>query len=355
MSASDKTSVTSRRWTVNAALLLLCLGFPCFAQTTSETDQSPQTFKGHTDRVNSVAFSPDGKMLVGGSEDNTVRLWEVATGKLLRTISHNGKVRSVAFSPDGKILASGSGPPAANEKKGKGDGPGAVQLWNSQTGQLIRTMRSRWVVWCIAFSPDGKILAGGTGSLAGVRGETILWSVRTGQLIKTLRPSRGVSDVEFSPDGKILASGNGYDDSEKYAGDVKLWNVRTGRLKRVLRADDCYPVDSVAIASNGQILASGTVGNVRLWNLQAGKQVRMLSGFRMTSVVFSPDGKMLAYTNEKDGTYTEVNLCDTQTGKLKHLLSSSGYGRVGHIAFSPDGKMLAGASDSNEVILWQIK
>jgi hypothetical protein len=148
---------------------------------------------GHSDPVAAVAFSPDGKTLASGSQDNTIKLWEAATGQLIRTLSgHTDPVTSVAFSPDGKTLASGS----ADQH--------TMKLWEAATGQFIRTFsgHSRWIT-SVAFSPGRKTLA--SGSLD----QTIkLWEAGTGQLIRTLSGHTDpVTSVAFSPDGKTLASG----------------------------------------------------------------------------------------------------------------------------------------------------
>ncbi|NCS57349.1 MAG: WD40 repeat domain-containing protein, partial [Microcystis aeruginosa G11-04] len=169
--------------------------------------------EGHYSYVYSVNFSPDGKTLVSGSWDNTIKLWDVETGQEIRTLKgHDNSVYSVNFSPDGKTLVSGS---ADN----------TIKLWNVETGQEIRTLKGHdSSVRSVNFSPDGKTLVSGSGD------KTIkLWNVETGQEIRTLKGHDSVVySVNFSPDGKTLVSGS--DDKT-----IKLWNVETGQEIRTLK------------------------------------------------------------------------------------------------------------------------
>ena len=183
-----------------------------------DIDQSFKRLVGHTAQVWSVAFSPDGQILVSGSPDQTVRLWDVNTGQCLKTLTgHTGGVRSVAFSPKSQTVASGSGDQT-------------VRLWDVNTGQCLKTLAGHtgWVV-SVAFSPDGQSLASGSSDRT-VR----LWDVNSGQHLKTLAGhNNGVEPVAFSPDGRLLASGS-VDET------IKLWDVQSGECLKTLRSDRPY-------------------------------------------------------------------------------------------------------------------
>ncbi|MCA2914749.1 hypothetical protein, partial [Microcystis sp. M022S1] len=210
--------------------------------------------EGHDNSVLSVNFSPDGKTLVSGSDDKTIKLWNVETGKEIRTLyGHDNSVTSVNFSPDGKTLVSGSD-------------DNTIKLWNVETGQEIRTLYGHdSYVSSVNFSPDGKTLVSGSYD------KTIkLWDVETGQEIRTLYGHDNfVYSVNFSPDGKTLVSGS----NDK---TIKLWNVETGQEIRTFKGHDSY-VYSVNLSPDGKTLVSGSNDKtIKLWNVETGQEIRTL-------------------------------------------------------------------------------
>ncbi|MBD2184912.1 serine/threonine-protein kinase [Aerosakkonema funiforme] len=162
------------------------------------------TLTGHSNSVNSVAFSPDGQTLASGSFDDTIKIWDIRSGKLKTTLTgHSNWVRSVAFSPDGQTLASGSR-------------DNTIKIWDIRSGQLKTTLTGHSDnVNSVAFSPDGQTLASGSDD------KTIkIWDIHSGQLKTTLTGhSNDVNSVAFSPDGQTLASSGSYDNT------IKLWRI----------------------------------------------------------------------------------------------------------------------------------
>jgi parallel beta-helix repeat protein len=220
------------------------------------------TLTGHTDWVRSVAFSPDGRLLASGSADYTIKLWEVASGREVRTLTgHTWTVTSVAFSPDGRLLASGS-----RDK--------TIKLWDVASGSLVRTLSGPTDdVNSVAFSPDGRLLASdfcgryelGRGC---VQGEIRLWEVASGREVRTLSGhTYAVRSVAFSPDGRLLASGSRDETINAIRERIKLWEVASGREVRTLTGHT-WAVTSVAFSPDGRLLASGSGDRtIKLWDI----------------------------------------------------------------------------------------
>jgi WD40 repeat protein len=160
------------------------------------------TLRGHGDWVWSVTFSPGGKFLASGSDDETVKVWEVGSWREVATLRHGSSVWSVTFSPGGKFLASGSDDET-------------VKVWAVGSWREVATLRGHedWVR-SVTFSPDGKFLASGSDD------KTVkVWAVGSWREVATLRGHEyWVYSVSFSPDGKFLASGS-------KDNTVKVWEV----------------------------------------------------------------------------------------------------------------------------------
>jgi WD40 repeat protein len=340
-----------------AAVLLCCIiACPCRAEALKERLTFPEQDVG----VWSTTLSPDGKTLVMGLQDGTIKLWDASTTKVKSVlVSHNHGVVALAFSPDGKTLASGS-----RDK--------TLKLWNVSTGRNVAT----WVpraedagrpldlsdqsqfndVACVAFSPDGKTLASGSMDKA-IR----LWDIPTGRKVATLRGHADeVHSLAFGPDGKLLASAGG---------DVKLWDVAKRTAKATFRGplvllspDESVMINkagrSVAFSPDGRTLAVGGGRALGLWDVSSGRYAFSFSGFKglVEAVSFSPDGRSLAAGGpteevEEGRELSEVRLLSVPSGECVGTLRQQTNFHC--VVFSPDGNALTTGTPLS-VKVWQV-
>ena len=326
------------------------------------TGKELRSFTGHMGFVTSVAFSPDGRSVLSGSWDKTLSLWEVATGKELRRFGgHAGRIQSVALSPNGRFALSGSCG-AFSEKKGEAYKciKGALKLWEVATGKELRTFSGHNnIVESVAFSPDGHF------ALSGSADTTLkLWSVASGKLLHNfIGHSAAINSVAFSPDGRFVLSGSCDANDEMSSctkGSVKLWNVATGDEVRSFIGHAGY-VFSVAFSPDGRFALSGDDRSVlpddgkrlnsemKLWDVATGKELRSFTGHTNTvrSVAFSPDGRF-ALSGSGDST---LKLWEMATGK--ELRSFSGHtNATNSAAFSSNGRYALFGDDT--LHLWDV-
>ncbi len=350
------------------------------------TGRRLRTFEGHAHCVEAVAFSPDGKRVLTGSSDDMAILWDVASGQRLRTFIGGGhsdvfpssepaRVKiggSVAFSPDG-------------EKAFTGSLDGTASLWDIPTGRRLRTFEGDPDGVCSAtFSPNGKrlFLGGDRASIWDIESGKEQWSfnrkfydnwdvclspdkkllavagdgddrpgvfsLETGKRILELRPKDGCElDFAFGPSGKILLVGEcepNYHGPDN--GSAILWDIDSGRKLRTFNA---HVVDSGAISPDSRTMLIEFMGEAIIYDITTGRRLLKLEGDKSSGrpVTFCPNG-----TTVVTGTWEDTAiLWDVQTGRKLRTFKGHA-GRVESVAFSPDGKTILTGFSDGKGILW---
>jgi WD40 repeat protein/murein L,D-transpeptidase YafK len=313
--------------------LALLLPIVCALTATrprAQTDPLIGLFLGYTKAVNAAALSADGRQALSGGQDNVLRLWDTATGLLLRTFdAQTNSINSVAFSPDGRQILTGG-----NDSR--------VQLWDLGTGKIVKTMEGHTgEVTSIAFSP------GAVQALSGSKDKTVkLWDVAAGQLLKTFEGHSGeVLSVAFSPDGRQVLSAS----ADK---TLKLWDVETGQLLKTFEGHT-NEVTSAALSPDGRQALSGSRDKtVKLWDAAAGQPLKTFEGHsdEVLSVAFSPDGRRILSAS-KDKT---LKLWDAGSGELIKTFEGHLDG-VTSAVFSSDGRRALSGSADKTLKLWDVE
>ena len=283
-------------------------------------------------RLHCIAFSPDGKRLVcgehaEGSATKTIRIWDLATGRLLHAIrDHKAGVVAIAFSPDGATMASAS----ADQ---------TICLRDGVTGQeLRRLIGHHGAVRSVAFSPDGKILAS-----AGDDRTIRVWDTLTGRELRRLMGHQAeVMSVCFSRDGQYLGSGS-------RDRTVRLWEAATGKERGVLRGHQ-DAVLRVAFAPDSKTMASASIDKtIQLWDVREGKNVGILEGHHMevNSLSYSPNGKILASASSDH----RIRLWDLETRRELHPQAGHQEAPVA-LGFLGGGNMLVSLGQDRTMRWW---
>jgi len=279
------------------------------------------TIQGQNEGIWSVAFSPDQRSIVTGSQDQTATVWDAASGRELFLLSgHTASVRSVAFSPDGKRIATGSLDHTA-------------KLWDAQSGTEILTLKGHsGPIASVAFSADSQRI----GTASSDRSAQI-WDVGTGAVLLTLKGhTRDVNSIAFSPDGKRIVTGS----SDKTAA---VWDAVTGRTLLTLKGHT-DAVCSAAFSPDGTKIVTGSRDrSAKLWDARTGKELRTLGGHSgvVCAASFSPDGSRLVTV----GATNSAKVWDAADGR--ELFTLNGHTRpVTSAVFSADGtRILTGSTD----------
>ena len=370
--------------------------------------------RGHTDKVTSIALSPDGRVIVSASFDDTIRLWDSATGQTVEELSikkmplfavsispdgqyiaysyavdedcsvyiwnlnknchqcvlkgHESVIRSISFSHDGSSLVT-----ASND--------GTIRIWDITKGKCKKVMRDDGkFMLSTAYSPDDSFIA-----VASYDKYVRIWSAVSGKLIHKLEGHTDiVTNVSFSPDGGMLASGS----EDK---TICIWDTNTWECKRVLKGHNRF-VTSTVFSPDGLFLVSGSLdGTIRFWETEDGQCVCVLKGHtdRVNTVLFHQGGQLVISSSDdatiriwelfgdepesvslhdascfksspenSDGTliagvdgYSDICVME----KDSKTILCKGYGHIDDVCcvvFSPDNKYIASASLDKTVRIW---
>lgn len=310
------------------------------------TGDEVTTFDMHTGPVNAAAFSPDGRWVVTASDDHTARVWEAATGSEVTTFEgHESLVKSATFSPDGRRVVSASW-------------DGTARVWEAATGKqltvltrgqdtvVLGTGERRTVTWRMlsaAFSPDGRrIVTTSNDSKAHV------WEVSTAKQVTVFKghaPSfAGVVAAEFSPDGRWVVTAS-------WDSTARVWEAATGREVTTFRGHTGW-VLAAAFSPDGRwVVTGGSDHTARVWEAATGKEVRTIQGHNafVTSAAFSPDGQRFV----TGSTAGRARVWDVATGSQVAVFH--GYTSLPKaVAYSPDGRLVATANSDHTTRVWDV-
>jgi len=306
--------------------------------------------EGNVTPVSCVAYSPDGSQFAACAD--AISVWDAAAGRRLRVLQGH-EVYDVAFSPDGKLLASGSG-----------GLDGSVRLWDWASGEEIRKFPGQeWVQACrVAFSPDGNLLAAlyRRETLPGIDVSNVrLWRVGTGEQLLELGPVDGAGWLlAFSPDGSMLAC------ACRGSAPVFSWDLPAGTERPPFDVAGQPPWKPVGLSNDAGIVVDFDRGSgaVRFWELATGRMIRSISvpGERVWRAAFSGHNDLVAVPSmvlsaERLRTGPRVlRVLDAATGRELVKFDTKEDGSVLAAAFSPDGKRLVTGMSNTTILVWDL-
>jgi Tol biopolymer transport system component len=321
--ASSRRSPRSMAVVAAAAIFLIAAGAYLFYQ--AESQPLVRTLTGHGADADSIAFTPDGKLIAAGGWDASIQIWTAADGQQQLPGIAGFQGHAAPFSPDGKTIAGGSG--------------NNVVIWDAVSTRVLHTYSGHSdKVLSVAFSPNGKLLAS-----SGSDHMVFVWDIAGSQAGRQLTGHSGeVYSVAFSASGKWIASA-GFDQR------VIVWDVASGQAVKTLTGANKMTA-AIFTSDDGWLATSGWDGNITVWDTNTWQIVRLMPGDGqiVMTIAFSPDNKLIA----AGGYDNAVKVWSAATGAL--LRTFTGHtAAVWGVGFSPDGKWIASASSDKTVKIWK--
>jgi len=292
--------------------------------------------QGHTHRLRSVCFSPNGNLILSTAFDNSIKIWDSKSGMLIRSLDTDATTDNARFSPDGKRIVSTQ----------RND---FIKIWDSETGKIICKIDNKsYNTNAASFSPDGKYVLSPTG---------YVWESTSGKFIRKFsadlqdshseEPSREIDNATYSPDGKSIASTR--------ENDIVIWNAENGNIIHIIEGEKIEinkkGVDCVNYSQDGKFIVSThpSENMIKIWNSNTGKLVRSFTGHLglYSFVYFSPDGKYILSISFG----RPIIVFNSNTGDIVHVLNSNCF--CENACFSPDGRYIAGALFDGSIRIWE--
>lgn len=290
-------------------------------------------YTGHTSEIRYLVYSDNGKTLISGSTDTTIRVWDTATGEVLSTlVGLSDSTSEVAISANGMTIASSSFSDI-----------GKIRMYNLETGEYDKTITTNNTnIYELLFLPDSSRIAAGDRN-----GDIHIWDMNSGEFLKKLSGKIGyITSLDSSENGLYLLCGS----SEEI---IQVWAVEIEMLIRTYN-QNIDAISKVTFSPDGSTFSSASIseGTIYFWDLENGNLLNTISGHTnySRSVVFSPDGQFLATTVMADDT---VNVRNVQTGEI-HLSLKGHTQRPYSLAYLQNGEILASGSYNGQIIFWDM-
>lgn len=312
------------------------------------------TSLGHSDTINSVTITPDGKYIVSGSSDESIKLWEISSGKEIRTFTgHKGRVNSVAVTPDGKHIVSGSS-------------DRSIKLWEISSGKEIQTFtEGRGRVHSVFISRDGKYIVSlnvkyyqeGT-----PESYAIVWDIKRGELVRRFLGGSSVIGIAVSDDLEYIFLAKNHYGDDKYSGiegtgHINLLNIDSGEIYRTFYNNNSY-ISSLAISKDSKYLVSGDRdGSICLWEISSGKHILEFKGHkgsRVNSVAISNDNKYVVSCSHRSNNDNTIKLWDLESFEEVQTFEGCNVS-VNSVAISDNSKYIVAGCGDKKIKCWNLE